>query len=895
MGLWILTLSRRGQIQSPAIFIRYIEDMLQIYTLNGEVMVIRPRKALIVVPGVVPPDQMALIMPYLPTDMAQNQRDKPRVEIQVTVPRDIATPLIDRMLQLTSLADECYRKYAFRLDHIWEIMMRSKVSSTLAVEEIAPEIFRKPNMSLITAPMMLCLHRVMLQDERFLIDSRFHRIAPRYRLLSQKQCDDRLTVTNWIRDYQEYQASDTTASFDGESDLEEASRRPDALYTFIRKAQTFIQKSREVRSLTPTGHLGLSKVHSSAENDFQQFRVESPRPFNRDDIKIIRCLSDWALTWKIPDFTGSASIGPAILRAIGMYEGLELDRSTGFLLLKELGIVTPWENGLIYRHEFPMPGLGVDPAFDEMQKLANPSNLVLKDSMKDLRKDWGDLPVFCVDSLDTVEVDDGVSWEAADNTSSWVHVHVANPSAFIDKDSAIARYAARLSSTIYLIERRHFMLESDLLRKHCSLAPGCPSITFSARMNLDGDILETKVTHGVLHNIRYLIPETIDRHLYEEALTPEKLLTITVGGNRPTKSHGEDQLLTETEIEALTRLRELGSARRLNRNAKLSFNVDFPEPHVDLGNNHSAFGIVYNHSRCFMRDPLIAMPIQPYDPVSQPPLTRCSTKFVGDLMLLGGEVAAKWAAERGIPIAYTGTVGDPKLNTERETFERDIMQPTLEENGFVSRQHIQHYIRLSGHSASSPVPLRHQFLNLPVYCKATSPLRRYGDLFTHWQIDAAVRYEANRGVSLIGNTEDHFLPFSRSEAAEVLKDCDMAHHNAEIVTKKSRAHWTAQWFHRAYYHEALLPKTLTGYVSKSGSVGIDSSKNSGHCVGVIRELGVICKLVHNAATRAEGGLREGDSWEIEIEGVDIYTSRIFANPVRLIEKSPIQLYPRMLS
>lgn len=840
------------------------------------------------VQGVIPSNELGPAMPHFPIDMVGNEAGKRRMETEVVIPRDVGSPLIDRMVELTSSADECYRNNAYKLDHVWETIMRTKESRVFSLEEIATQVFQQPSMSTITTAMLWCLYRTMIQDERFLMDPSFHRLVPQFSLLSQEHYDERLTVLKWIRDYQESQASDTIASILGGSDSEKDSRRSNALYSFIRKAQTVVGKSREIRSLMPTSQLGPSKVQSSPVRVLPPPETEYSQDFNKDEVKILRCLIDWVLTRKIPDSTSSGSIGPAILRATGLYDGFQFERATGFLLLKELGVIMPWENRAIYPQSFPMPGLGVDPTLDEMRKLANPSDLVLKDSMKDLRKDWGDLPVFCIDPVDTEEVDDGVSVEAVDDASSWVHIHVANPSAFTDKDSAIAKYAARLSSTLYLFDSVYLMMESDKLRRHCSLAPGCPSITFSARMSLNGDILETKVTHGILHNVKRLRPETVSRYIYAEDSSSDQLPIITVGGERPAEIEEKDPILTDSEVKALFKLKELGSARRLRRDATVVFNSDFPNPKIDLGKTHPPFGCVHSLGRRIVGDPLISIPLRPYDTLRRASYRVKSYGFVSDLMVLAGEVAAIWSAERGLPIAYRGTIGDSKA--AREAFESDVLLPAIKIFGGVTQKQFKHYSTLTGRNVSSPVPREHVLLNLPMYCKATSPLRRWGDLFTHWQIDAAVRYEANQKRSLIGNTNDHFLPFSYTEAAEALKEYDLNSQRCQIITRQSRWHWIIQWFYRAYYHEASLPKIMAAFVTRLNLLG-----NRIIVHASMKDIDVQCQLNNNAISREEGGFDEGDIWEIEIDRVDVYYGSIHANPVRLLEKSSIRPHPRTIS
>ena len=742
---------------------------------------------------------------------------------------------------------------------------------------------------MISPPMFWCLHRLLIQDERFLVDFRSHRIFPRFTFLLQRHHDSRQTVMKWIRDYQEYQASDTTASFDEDCELDEFSPKPNAFYAFIQKAKALVRKSRLVRDIDVTGQVGLSKVKSTTPKILDPPDLNSAPLFTKNDAKILQCLSDWVLSQKISNFTSAASIGPAILRATGIYDGLQLDESTGFTFLKELGVITPWENKMIYSHEFPLPGHGVDSALDEMQELAKLRDYDLKDSMEGLRKDWGDTPVFCIDALSTVEVDDGVSWEAAEGGTSWVHIHVANPSAFIDKNSSIAQYAARLSATLYCVEKRYPMIESEAVRRHCSLAPGCPTITFSARISDEGEILEHEVSHGILHNVKSITPETINKNLFDGWEPSKDFRMVTVGGDWPVKAKQPDKLLTDSEINILLKLRDVGRSRRMNRNPIISFTGGLPQPDLDLGGDHPTFSLAIDHPRRIVGDPLIAMPIKPFDPRKDNIPIQASEQFVSDLMLIAGEVAARWSAQRGIPIAYTGTVVDPTLTWARDNFEREVVRPALAKDGYVPRAIYNRFFELTGRTSSSPVPLEHRYIRTSAYCRATSPLRRYGDLFSHWQIDAAVRYEASNGTSLIGNKEDHFLPFSRAEAKEILKTHDLRTERCAMVKLRSRLHWTAQWFYRAYYHgEAPIPETLSAIIVMADTAGRT-------CVGTIRELGLGCLVADNATTRAGKGFEDGDTWEVRVKKVDTYMAAILVEPVRLLEKGDVESYWRKMT
>lgn len=68
----------------------------------------------------------------------------------------------------------------------------------------------------------------------------------------------------------------------------------------------------------------------------------------------------------------------------------------------------------------------------------------------DLREDLSHLPAWAVDSVETTEVDDAVSIETLADGSKQVWVHIADPTAFISRESPLTKEAARRASSLYL-------------------------------------------------------------------------------------------------------------------------------------------------------------------------------------------------------------------------------------------------------------------------------------------------------------------------------------------------------------------------------------------------------------------------------------------------------------
>jgi exoribonuclease-2 len=111
--------------------------------------------------------------------------------------------------------------------------------------------------------------------------------------------------------------------------------------------------------------------------------------------------------------------------------------------------------------------------------------------------------------------------------------------------------------------------------------------------------------------------------------------------------------------------------------------------------------------------------------VSVRPLPRLASRaLVTDAMLMAGEGAARYCRERGIPIPYATQarpdVGDEPQDLAAMYARRRAFKPT----------------RLT------VAPDSHAGLGLPLYTRATSPLRRYSDLLVHQQIRAALSGQA---------------------------------------------------------------------------------------------------------------------------------------------------------
>lgn len=298
--------------------------------------------------------------------------------------------------------------------------------------------------------------------------------------------------------------------------------------------------------------------------------------------------------------------------------------------------------------------------------------------------------------------------------------------------------------------------------------------------------------------------------------------------------------MTESEVFILRKLMQISEARRFKgvegteRGGRQGA-TSMVDTQVYLGEDHPPFAPCMTHSRLALGDPIISLKTQPFD-LEEPKYASLGVQMVTDIMLLAGVIAARWCTERGIPVGYTCTKSNPQRELSKQKYLEEVYNPIVARYGHVPVLLSYGMRALMGRASLSAQPTPHEHLNLAQYAQVTSPLRRYNDLRTHWQIDAAVRQEARTGTSLVGNTDQSFLPFDLDETQRSVEELNKAISDLKSTQKLTRRHWIIQWFNRAYYYnEAPLPKPLHICI-----LGIDPVQDFNQAV--IKELGIYCEV-----------------------------------------------------
>lgn len=820
------------------------------------------------------------IIPYLP-DQEVNEDLMDRAQMfDLSVPREVSAPLVSRMLRFQRESEEVYRKHASTLDSAHDILAHVSDLKFGSLEQVALKLIGKSyKPGSLPAPALFTVRKALMRGGfAFGSDRRSHRLTGFIQIRSKEQVATVEKVRNWIREWQDELAA-ASASKKGPRFTGNAKYVND----FIVKIRALIEGDRKLHGATDAGRVAPSQSRFTITKTQDATKSERTVEFSDSDRELIKFMEGWACSNIFSGLPRVEALPPLILQATGMYQDFDLTQKTGFLFLQEIGVLLPYENRVRFDQHLLLPSSQhskpLEQLMTNLMAMADKPDFV--DSMSDLRKDWGSLPVFCIDGEGAHEIDDGISLER-DGDDHWLHVHIANPTAFFNRDHALAKMARHMTESIYMPERAFMMLPSWATQRHFSLDKDRPCLTFSAKLNSEGETVEHKIVAGLIRNVVHVTPEVVSKAIgVFDARHEDQVLTV--GGSvpvRPSKKTGEN--LRPEHIEILKMMQRLAEKRHNKRRSAGGLFLDSHRPDLAVYNNWFRPGLGWDHPSRHRARYIVGEPAIQYR--SKEFISWFSAGegvsdiLVQEMMLLACEVGAHWCAERNIPVIFRGTIAHPYAE-DPDKYWREVMEPAMKKTGGEAPMHLAvEYLRSTGATILSTTPLAHRVLGLQHYSKVTSPLRRYGDMILHWQVEAALREEAKIGKSLIGSKREDYLPFKTA----ILDQISTALHPREMMIRRATRYaedfWVSQLFFRAFhYGETTLPKIFQAYISQKPQT-------------LVPEIAVTLKEYNQTATmlRPEtsdlGDAKAGDWWEVKIAFVDCFYRKIVLKPLRLISR-----------
>lgn len=747
-GDMIEVTSSSTRMQILAVCLGNFNGFQHFYTNTGKWFTTRGVKSLFVVKNFVPMFLVQPVVDALPTTSGTPELLDTLRDLKAGPDREVGARLIKAMNEFQNESRLVYQSSAGKLDNAFQTlagesekaMTLSDIASALlhpalkSRGKFSPAALYATHTALMTAEVGIRPASAMTHTKTYLFE-----ITSEQDFKMIQRTGDRL------QRFLKTRAAMTQKNQDLDAALEDSE-----FGMFMLKARKAIDDSRASREWSPHGMLKPS------DNP-----VEPMLPgWTKDDLDIIRFLHMWAGAQKFGPGSRYHWTAAAILRVLNRYEDVEyLSESVGWTFLQEIGWIKPWE--IQARYQLRLPGLELERGGGVKAVEAGSAKLP-NDMFEGVRQDFK-VKCYCIDSESATDIDDGFSIEPAEKAGEyWIHVHVADPASRIRPDSPWAEQAAAMTQTTYL--QGHFarMFGDDVIRENFSLANDKPSLTFSGRVDENGQLLEYKVTPAILRNVTYISPDVVAEACGEkpvEADVPRESFTV---GDHAKETYPVNREMAKTtdlsssdvdNLKLLTRLANNLHSRRLEKgavpifNARASAEVSFSSVHV----SPTPDGFM----RC-AGDPSIRIS---YGGNQGSPL-------VSSIMQLAGEIAGRWCHERGIPVPYRIQPLAEANAAQLKDFTDKVFYPKLYRGEKPSQDDWRTFLMLSGGTDISSTPGLNYAMGIEVYTKSTSPLRRYADLLVHWQIEAALLREQKTGQTLIGNKDSSFLPFPKQTLEE---------------------------------------------------------------------------------------------------------------------------------
>ncbi|MEA5447270.1 ribonuclease R family protein [Leptolyngbya sp. CCNP1308] len=349
------------------------------------------------------------------------------------------------------------------------------------------------------------------------------------------------------------------------------------------------------------------------------------------------------------------------------------------------------------------------------------------------RIDLTHLKAYTVDDASTQEIDDGLSLETLDDGTQRLWIHIADPTRWLMPGDDLDLEARRRCTTVYLPTGMIPMFPMELATGAMSLIQGQTCCALSFGITLTAD--------GDIQD--YQIHPTLIRPTYR--LTYDDVDEMLELG-----------ITAEPELQGLAHWAKVRGQWRLTQGA---ISINMPESSIKVSEAGDDIVIeVLNDST--------------------------ARQMVAEMMILAGEVAARYGQTHALAIPFRSQP-QPELPSDEEL----ISLPT----GWVRDSAIR---RCMTRSEVGITPSRHATLGLDSYSQVTSPIRRYLDLVTHFQLKAHLRGEP--------------LPFSSTEVTELAIGASSAAYEATLVERQTKRYWALEYLrrHQAQPWDVMLLRWL---------------------------------------------------------------------------------------
>ncbi len=389
------------------------------------------------------------------------------------------------------------------------------------------------------------------------------------------------------------------------------------------------------------------------------------------------------------------------------------NEQAAFQMLVDLGIWNEHENLNLLRSQIPLHF-----ANEVVAAAQDCVTAPIPDNMQELRRDLTHLHVYTIDDISTTEIDDGLSIETLADGSKRIWIHIADPTRWLNPESPLDKDARKRGTSVYLPTGVIPMFPMDLATGPMSLIENkvCHAMSFAVDLDEVGAVAHYEIVASLVKPNYRLTYDDVEEML---------------------------QLGVEDDLE---RIADFARLRKKWRVAQGAIEIHLPDTSVKVDSKNGDRLTLELMEDTFSR------------------------QLVAEMMILAGEVAARFAQTHSIPIPYRYQEQPelPPLDTLMQLPSGPVREFAI--------------CRCMTKGSLGLYASRHAGLGLDAYAQVTSPIRRYSDLLAHWQIKAFLKNEP--------------LPFTAEMLTAILQAIEPAIWDANQVEKQSVRYWSLEYLRR---------------------------------------------------------------------------------------------------
>lgn len=419
-----------------------------------------------------------------------------------------------------------------------------------------------------------------------------------------------------------------------------------------------------------------------------------------------------------------------VIRGLFAYKDVDITAATVYELLLRLNEIGPNDNPFKWSYSAEIPHSGISAKADTEQRLYDAIGAENVDQYVDLdydiagrRKKYdSSTPIFCIDSEDPLEIDDGIGLRQTGDHEYVVSSFIANPSSFLRPDFNMAKIAFERGQTLYLPDvgdaQTVSMLPAGFVDAVQLGMPGRSTRVMKISFKINTQT--GKVGYLGSRSIEFGQSSAfvkVDYGRVNEILagTPRAgAILADLAGKSSIEASKIDQ-----DLKILSQISEL-LAEIARKNGRVdifgSLDVSRGVKQISAGEN----GRLTVEFKPGLR-------------------SGKAERLVSEIMVMSNHVAGKMLAENRIPGLFRAQNRLPMSAEVHKHIERLVSK-----GKYVTYQDmavIQEYLTKS---TTCPFSSRHESLAVDSYATVTSPLRRYADMVNQWQLQAFVQHRKPR-------------------------------------------------------------------------------------------------------------------------------------------------------